>query len=43
MYAHQRMPSLIKMILDDTTAAPSEEDTLKLDDGLEQDYRRTLY
>lgn len=37
------MPSLIKMILDDTTGAPPEEDMLKLDDGLEQDYRRTLY
>lgn len=43
MYARQKMPSLIRMILDDTTGAPPEEDVLKLDDGLERDYRRTQY
>lgn len=37
------MPSLIKMILDDTTGAPLPDDMRRIDDGLEEDYRRTLY
>lgn len=37
------MPSLIKMILDDTTGAPGDEEMRKIDDGLEDDYRRTMY
>ena len=37
------MPSLIKMILDDTTGAPDESEMRKIDENLEQDYRRTLY
>lgn len=37
------MPSLIKMILDDTTGAPGDEEMRRIDDGLEEDYRRTLY
>ena len=37
------MPSLIKMILDDTTGAPPPDDMRRIDDGLEEDYRRTLY
>nr|WP_273729291.1 pyridoxamine 5'-phosphate oxidase family protein [Brucella gallinifaecis] len=38
------MPSLIKMILDETTGAPSDQDEMqRMDDGLEEDYRRTLY
>jgi uncharacterized protein len=37
------MPSLIKMILDETTGAPEDEAMRKIDDDLEDDYRRTLY
>lgn len=37
------MPSLIKMILDETTGAPGDEEMRRIDDGLEEDYRRTLY
>ncbi|MBK8085991.1 MAG: pyridoxamine 5'-phosphate oxidase family protein [Devosia sp.] len=37
------MPSLIRMILDDTTGAPDDEEMRRIDDGLEADYRRTLY
>lgn len=38
------MPSLIKMILDDTTGAPSDQQALsKMDEDLETDYRQTLY
>jgi PPOX class probable FMN-dependent enzyme len=38
------MPSLVKIILDETTGAPTDRDELrKMDEELEQDYRRTLY
>lgn len=38
------MPSLVKMILDQTTGAPDDEDEMrKLDEGLEEDYRKSLY
>lgn len=38
------MPSLIKIILDQSTGAPSDDEEMqKLDAGLEDDYRRTLY
>lgn len=38
------MPSLLKIILDETTGAPSNKDEMrKIDDELEEDYRRTLY
>lgn len=38
------MPSLIKIILDETTGAPSNRDEMrKMDDDLEKDYQRTLY
>ncbi|MEZ2220369.1 pyridoxamine 5'-phosphate oxidase family protein [Rhizobium sp. RCC_161_2] len=38
------MPSLIKIILDETTGAPSDKDEMrKMDDDLEEDYKRTLY
>ncbi|MOA02494.1 hypothetical protein D3C78_1219470 [compost metagenome] len=38
------MPSLIKIILDETTGAPTNGDEMqKMDEQLEQDYRRTLY
>jgi len=37
------MPSLIKIILDQTTGAPDDDEMSKIDAGLEQDYKRTLY
>lgn len=38
------MPSLIKIILDETTGGPSNRDEMrKMDDDLEKDYQRTLY
>ncbi|PWE54266.1 pyridoxamine 5'-phosphate oxidase [Metarhizobium album] len=38
------MPSLVKIILDETTGAPSDKDEMrKMDDDLEEDYKRTLY
>ena len=40
----KEMPSLIKIILDQTTGAPSDENEMrKLDDELEEDYKKTLY
>jgi PPOX class probable FMN-dependent enzyme len=45
--AHQQdrkeMPSLIKIILDETSGAPDDEEMRAIDDGLEKDYKRTLY
>ena len=38
------MPSLSKIILDQTTGAPSDADEMcKIDDDLEDEYKRTLY
>ena len=38
------MPSLVKIILDQTTGAPSDATEMrKLDDELEEDYKKTLY
>ncbi len=38
------MPSLSKIILDQTTGAPSDEDALrKIDDDLEEHYRTSMY
>ena len=38
------MPSLVKIILDGTTGAPSDGDEMrKMDEDLERDYQRTLY
>ena len=38
------MPSLSKIILDQTTGAPSDDDEMrKIDDELEDDYKKTLY
>jgi PPOX class probable FMN-dependent enzyme len=38
------MPSLVKIILDETTGAPSDEREMRdIDDQLEADYKRTLY
>ena len=40
----REMPSLSKIILDQTTGAPSDPDAMrKIDDDLEEEYRRTLY
>ncbi|HTO31341.1 MAG TPA: pyridoxamine 5'-phosphate oxidase family protein [Pararhizobium sp.] len=39
----RQMPSLIKMILDETTGAPEEEEMRKIDAGLEEDYKKTMY
>lgn len=38
-----QMPSLIKMILDETTGAPGEDEMRKIDAGLEEDYKQTMY
>jgi PPOX class probable FMN-dependent enzyme len=38
------MPSLAKIVLDQTTGAPSDEAEMrKLDDELEDDYKKTMY
>ena len=38
------MPSLSKIILDQTTGAPSDDDEMrKIDDELEVEYKQTLY
>lgn len=38
------MPSLMKILLDQTTGAPSDDGEMrKMDEGLEEDYRKTLY
>lgn len=40
----REMPSLSKIILDQTTGAPNDEDEMcKIDNELEDDYRKTLY
>lgn len=40
----REMPSLSKMILDQTTGAPSDEGEMRrIDEALEVEYRRTLY
>lgn len=39
----REMPSLVKMILDQTTGAPGDDELRKMDDELEDDYRKTLY
>jgi uncharacterized protein len=38
------MPSLLKIILDQTTGAPKDDDEMrKIDEGLEEAYKKTLY
>lgn len=38
------MPSLVKIVLDETTGAPSDiDEQRKLDEGLENSYNKTLY
>lgn len=39
----REMPSLVKMILDETTGAPNETEMRKLDEALEEAYKRTMY
>jgi PPOX class probable FMN-dependent enzyme len=40
----REMPSLVKIILDETTGAPSDEEEMrKIDEDLEVEYQRTLY
>lgn len=40
----REMPSLLKMILDQTTGAPTDPAEMqKIDDGLEADYRTSMY
>ena len=40
----RELPSLSKIILDQTTGAPSDDDEMqKIDDDLEEEYKRTLY
>lgn len=45
--AHQQnrreMPSLVRIILEDTTGAPADAQMRELDDALEDAYRKTLY
>lgn len=39
-----QMPTLIKMILDQSTGAPSEEaEMARFDDDLERDYKNSMY
>lgn len=38
-----QMPSLIKMILDETTGAPGDDEMRNIDAGLEEDYKKTMY
>ena len=38
------MPSLLNMILDQTTGAPADPDEMRrIDEGLEQDYKTSMY
>ena len=38
------MPSLVKMVLDQTTGAPKQEAELKrMEDELEEEYKDTMY
>jgi uncharacterized protein len=40
----KEMPSLLNMILDQTTGAPKDEGEMKkIDEGLEEDYRKSMY
>ena len=40
----RELPSLSKIILDQTTGAPSDDEEMqKIDDELEDEYKRTLY
>lgn len=44
LQVRSEMPSLIKIILEETTGAPRDgREMQKMDEQLEQDYRRTLY
>ena len=39
----KEMPSLMKIILDQTTGAPGDDEMQKLDAGLEEDYKTSMY
>lgn len=39
----REMPSLSKIILDQTTGAPADEEMRRIDDDLEAEYRKTMY
>src|SRR5688572_15581418 len=39
----RELPSLSKIILDQTTGAPSDDEMRRIDDELEDEYKRTLY
>jgi uncharacterized protein len=42
--ARDEMPSLSKIILDQTTGAPSDDEAMrKIDEDLEEEYKQTLY
>ena len=41
--SRSEMPSLIKIILDQTTGAPGEDEMRKIDADLEAEYKRTMY
>lgn len=43
LQARNSMPSLVKMILDETSGAPRDDEMRKLDEALEHAYRTTLY
>lgn len=37
------MPSLLKIIFDETTGAPAEDEMRRIDEGLEEDYKNSMY
>jgi PPOX class probable FMN-dependent enzyme len=39
----KEMPSLLKIILDQTTGAPPADKMSEIDEGLEEEYKRTMY
>jgi uncharacterized protein len=42
--SREEMPSLLKIILDQTTGAPSDDiEMQRMDDDLEEEYKRTMY
>lgn len=43
LQSRNSMPSLVKMILDETSGAPRDDEMRKLDEALEDAYRTTLY
>lgn len=37
------MPSLLKIIFDETTGAPDDDEMRRIDEGLEEDYKNSMY